>query len=270
MPGKKSAKKTVASAADTDLRICFDRVIPDAYQPARASAERSLMRAMRSTGLISASEEPQKSRAAIITIKKWPDDLPTINCRFLDGDATQRKKVEAKAHIWEQYANIKFKFIASGDAHIRISFTADTGSWSAVGTDALVERYFPKFQPTMNFGWLKANSDDKEYERVVVHEFGHALGLIHEHQNPKAKLKWNKSEVYRVFSGSPNFWTKQDIDHNILSKYSPEGIQNTNFDEDSIMLYMFSGSLFLNGVGTKNNTKLSKRDKEFIGQQYPF
>jgi hypothetical protein len=139
-----------------------------------------------------------------------------------------------------------------------------------VGTDALVEKYFPKFQPTMNFGWLKADTDDQEYERVVVHEFGHALGLIHEHQNPKAKLKWNKPEVYRVFSGSPNFWSKEEIDHNILSKYSPAGIQNTNFDEDSIMLYMFPGSLFLNGVGTKSNTKLSKHDKEFIGQQYRF
>src|SRR5215510_11376532 len=103
MPSKKSATKRVAPAADSDLRICFDRVIPDEYQPARASAERSLMRTMRSTGLISATEEPRISRAAIITIKKWPDDLRTVNCRFLDGDATQRKKVEAKAHIWEQY-----------------------------------------------------------------------------------------------------------------------------------------------------------------------
>jgi len=269
MPSKKSATKPVVPAADSDLRICFDRVIPDAYQPARASAERSLMRSMRGTGLLSASDEPRITRAAIITIKKWPDDLRPVKCRFLDGDATQRKKVQAKAHLWEQFANIKFKFIDSGDAQVRISFTADPGSWSAIGTDALVERYFPKFQPTMNFGWLKANTADQEYERVVVHEFGHALGLIHEHQSPKSKLKWNKAEVYRVFSGAPNFWSKQDIDDNVLSKYSPQGIQSTQFDESSIMLYMFPGSLFTTGVGTKNNTKLSKHDKEFIAQQYP-
>lgn len=268
MPSKKSATKRVAPAPDADLRICFDRVIPDAYQPARTSVERTLTGTMRSAGLISAFEEPRKSRAAMITFKKWPHN--SLNCRFLDGDATQRKKVEAKAHIWEQFANVKFKFIDSGDAEIRISFTADPGSWSAVGTDALVEKFFPKFQPTMNFGWLKANTEDKEYERVVVHEFGHALGLIHEHQNPKAKLKWNKNEVYRVFSGAPNFWSKEEIDHNILSKYSPDGIDATKFDEDSIMLYMFPGSLFTNGIGTKNNTKLSKRDKEFIATEYPF
>lgn len=267
MATKKSAK-TVTSPSKSELHICYDRVIPNTYQPARASAEQSLLMAMQSGGLLDPNQQAGVFRAAIITMKKWPTNV--INCRFLDGDTTQRKKVEAKAHLWEKFANIKFKFVTSGDAEIRISFTADSGSWSAVGTDALVEKYFPKFQPTMNFGWLKANTVDKEYERVVVHEFGHALGLIHEHQSPDAKLKWKKSEVYRVFSGSPNFWSKQDIDHNILGKYSPQGIANTRFDHDSIMLYMFPGSLFTDGKPTKTNTTLSKADKEFIKEQYPF
>ncbi len=273
MPAKKSAKKKPSSGTSSSaLKICIDRVIPDDYQPARSSAEKAVLRSMNSSGMIDASggQVIPVSRAAIITIKKWPEDHQTINCRFLDGDATQRKRVEAKAHLWEQHANIKFKFVASGDAEIRISFSADAGSWSALGTDALVEKYFPKYQPTMNFGWLKADTNDKEYERVVVHEFGHALGLIHEHQNPTAKLKWNKPEVYRVFSGSPNFWTKQEIDFNILNRYSPQGLANTLFDPKSIMLYMFSGSLFLDGKATNNNTKLSETDKQFIGMQYPF
>lgn len=270
MPTKKSAKRRATSTTSSGLKICYDRVIPDEYQRARASSERSLLRAMRGTGLIDISAEPRVMRAAIAVIKKWPDDNREITCSFLDGDATQRKRVEGKARIWEQYANVKFKFVTGKDAEIRISFSADTGSWSALGTDALVERYFPRYQPTMNFGWLDADTNDKEYERVVVHEFGHALGLIHEHQNPDGKLKWKKSEVYRVFSGSPNFWTKEEIDHNILSKYSPQGIDNTRFDPDSIMLYMFEGSLFTDGKGTKTNTKLSKMDKEFIAQQYPF
>ena len=121
----------------------------------------------------------------------------------------------------------------------------------------------------MNYGWLKANTDDQEYERVVVHEFGHALGLIHEHQSPKAKLKWNRAEVYRVFSGSPNFWNKADIDFNILQKYSAIGVSATTFDPDSIMLYMFPGNLFKDGKPTKSNTHLSAQDEAFIKQMYP-
>ncbi len=156
-----------------------------------------------------------------------------------------------------------------GPAEIRISFSADDGSWSALGTDALITRFFPPFQPTMNYGWLEDDSADDEYERVVVHEFGHALGAIHEHQSPEATLDWNEAEVFRVFHGPPNFWDRAAIDHNILRRYSREHTNSSTFDPDSIMLYAFPGELFKSGNGTRANRKLSAKDKKFIGQMYP-
>jgi hypothetical protein len=121
----------------------------------------------------------------------------------------------------------------------------------------------------MNFGWLNDDTPDDEYERVVVHEFGHALGCIHEHQQPNEHLKWNQDAVYAAFSGPPNYWSKADIDHNILEKYSPQGISATRFDRKSIMLYQFDGSLFTDKKGTPLNTHLSQLDEEMIGQMYP-
>jgi hypothetical protein len=266
--------RRAAMPAAEELRLCIDRVIPDDFNPARAQAERAVaeaaLRTMRRPppDIDAAAIQHPVVRLAIVTLKKWPNGS-TLKCRFLDGDAAQRKKVEGKAHIWEQYADVTFKFVTTTDEQIRISFSADPGSWSAVGTDALVERYFPKHEPTMNFGWLRDDTDDTEYERVVVHEFGHALGAIHEHQAPGAKLKWNIPEVYRVFSGPPNYWSKADIDFNILQRYSRTQTNSTSFDRRSIMLYAFPGSLFTDGKGTPTNTHLSPRDEKFIAQMYP-
>jgi hypothetical protein len=252
---------------------CIDRVIPDEINPARAIAHavavsqaRSLM-ATKPLGQLDAGSVI-KAKMAVVAAKKWTDGQ-TVRCRFLDGSPTQQHLVEEKVHIWEQYAKIHFDFSDDPDAEIRISFQADAGSWSAVGTDCLVVSYFPKHMPTMNFGWLKDNTADDEYRRVVVHEFGHALGCIHEHQSPKEHLHWDLNAVYAAFSGPPNYWSKADIDANILEKYSPKGISATAFDAHSIMLYQFDGSLFTDHKGTPLNTELSAHDKQFIRAMYP-
>jgi hypothetical protein len=43
----------------------------------------------------------------------------------------------------------------------------------------------------------------------------------------------------------------------------------TLFDEKSIMLYQFPDYLFSDHKGTPNNTKLSEKDTQLIGQMYP-
>src|SRR3954451_2238489 len=134
-------------ATSESIQLCIDRVIPDDYQPARSMAERATFE--RVLPDVDASDV-HATRAAIVVAKKWPIGT-TLKCRFLDGGPKQRRKVEEKARLWEEFANVKLRFTRRHDEHIRISFTADPGSWSAVGTDCLVERYFPRYQPTMNY-----------------------------------------------------------------------------------------------------------------------
>jgi hypothetical protein len=199
--------------------------------------------------------------------KKWSNGRK-IGVRFLDGSPKQKKKVQQYAEQWEQFANINFDFSAKADAEIRVSFKR-VGSWSALGTDCLHRFSFPKSEPTMNYGWLKDDSMEEEWRRVVLHEFGHALGAIHEHQNPQGGIQWNEKEVHRVFSGPPNNWTKQQIDFNILQKYSVDSVNASTFDAKSIMLYGFSANLIVGGKGTTNNRDLSDGDKKFIAANYP-
>jgi len=270
---------------------CFDRVIPAHLDPNSQAHQAALseyvaavktntknkvkpdapfhehIAAIAQSGELHADHRITKVRMAIIDRRKW-EPGHHLTCRFLDGDSTQQSKVTKNAKIWEKYADIHIDFTDNPAAEVRISFEADPGSWSAIGKDCLVTSYFKKNAPTMNFGWLRDDTDDKEYERVVVHEFGHALGCIHEHQQPNETLHWDKQAVYAEFSGPPNNWSKADIDSNILEKYSPEGITASRFDRKSIMLYQFDASLFTDHKATPLNFELSKEDKAMIGQMY--
>jgi hypothetical protein len=206
---------------------------------------------------------------ALVNSKKWPPGT-TVRCKFLDGSAKMRKKVRTHSIEWDKYANVKIKFVEQGDAEVRISFYADDGSWSAVGRDSLNTSYFPAHQPTMNFGWVRDDSDAVEDRAVMLHEIGHALGCVHEHQAPTFTRKWNDAAVMKYFTGPPNYWDKDDIRQNVLMKYSPKGISATKFDPKSIMLYSFDAELFSDGLGATNeNTKLSTTDVSMIGRMYP-
>lgn len=279
------------SKAAHSHHTCFDRIVPANLDPntethraavsqyvtaVKAATKETVkpdapfhkhLEAISGLGELHANHPVMIARMAIIDNRKW-EAGHKLTCRFLDGDKSQQEKVVAKAKMWEKYADIHIDFGSDPAAEIRISFVADSGSWSAIGQDCKVSSYFHKNAPTMNFGWLRDDTKDEEYERVVVHEFGHALGCIHEHQQPNEHLLWDTKAVYAEFSGPPNNWSKADIDSNILQKYSPEGISATRFDRKSIMLYQFDASLFTNHKATPLNFELSKEDKIMIGQMY--
>jgi hypothetical protein len=101
------------------------------------------------------------------------------------------------------------------------------------------------------------------------HEFGHAIGLAHEHQNPEGGIEWNEAEVIRDLSGSPNFWDEPTIRHNVLEKYQHDQIRGTRFDPDSIMLYAFPARWTRNGIATRANETLSATDRSFVAMVYP-
>ena len=188
----------------------------------------------------------------------------TLRVKFLGGTSHIHEKIKKYARVWEQYANIYFSFVNSGDTEIRITFQPG-GSWSHIGTNNL---NIPQSDATMNFGWFGIHTPEDDFSSTILHEFGHALGCIHEHQSPAAKLQWNKPAVYKEYLKSQG-WTTQDVDINVFQKYDQQTITNSDYDADSIMHYPFPSEFFISGSEVGINTQLSTGDIEFIQKAYP-
>ncbi|KAM0351023.1 hypothetical protein ACHAPU_002803 [Fusarium lateritium] len=188
-----------------------------------------------------------------------------LRVKILNGSDKIKGKIRQYAQEWNNYAGVHFVFVDSGDAEIRVNVNSDGQSWSYVGTENLA---IPKNEPTMNFGWLTDSTQDKEFSRVIVHEFDHALGCIHEHQSPAGGIPWDKEKAYAYYMKGSN-WSRETVDHNIFDYYSYTLSRFSDVDKSSIMMYSIPKSITTNGYFTVSNTKLSDTDKSFIAGVYP-
>lgn len=244
----------VMAEVDNIPRVCLsDALVADAALP--------------ESNLIGTPNGPD--RLALRKDAFWPNGKK-LRVRFLNGTPFVQGKVRYYSQLWEKYGNVDFLYVASGPADIRVAFkwNGDGGSWSYVGTDS-ARFVTDQNKPTMNFGWFDENTRDEEFSRTTIHEFGHALGCIHEHQSPASTIKWNEAKV--IADAKANWgWSEAQVRSNILNKYAASQTSNTAFDRNSIMCYYFPANWTLDGVGTPTNYILSLIDKSFIGKMYPF
>ena len=202
---------------------------------------------------------------AIISKRAIWKNRDVLKVKFLGGDQAIQEKIKKIAVVWNQYANIRFEFVdADADAEIRISLKKG-GSWSVLGKGALLK---PTDEATMNYGWLTPTTSDTEYRRVVLHEFGHALGLTHEHRRGDAQIPWDEEAVYKYYDENYG-WPREKTKNNILDPTNMSSSLFTDYDPTSIMHYAVDDKLTLGVFKIGWNTDLSELDKQFIAELYP-
>lgn len=168
------------------------------------------------------------------------------------------------ANEWSHYCGMKFNPVTRmSDSQIRVTFE-EGGYSSAVGIEAMQGEYSQHY--TMCLEGLDTLKDETEFRRVVLHEFGHALGLEHELQSPAATIPWDTAALYKYYWDHYQ-WKPDSILHQVLSKL--ENVYYTGFDSTSIMIYAVPDTLTKGDYQIRWPTKLSANDKSEINKWYP-
>lgn len=208
--------------------------------------------------------------------------------------------------IWDPKSNGKITI--SFDEYYGCNNCTLEYAWSAIGTDTLYHT-----EPSMHLGWVDPplnsftiygktfntflNADRTEAKRsgcnpncpsnyvggqCVLHEFGHALGMYHEHQNYINNSSYTRfksaREIYDIWkkdcSNRCEPWSIDKIQHNIVDKYSCDNKVNceysgSEYDPTSIMTYYVPENFLLNKEPQQINYTYSITDLKYLQTNYP-
>jgi len=209
------------------------------------------------------SSGTRRKRSIVHYSKLWANGR-TLKVAFMDSpDADHKQKIIAAASQWLPYINLKFEFVDDLKGDIRIA-TKNNNNSSMLGTDALL---IHPDHPTMNLG-VKPQHED--FEVIVIHEFGHALGAMHEHQHPRANIPWDKPKVYEFYKNREmNPLTEEQVDRNLFASFDTLDAIYTSYDRKSIMHHPVANTLTVGNWEIPINRRISKKDKRLMRLLYP-
>ena len=218
------------------------------------SASRSIQAALQATPL----SQPA-TRSVLNNLRLWPVPRRLTIC-FVSGDAGLRKKVVdairanwSLADLSEGRLDLDSNTFQSlpdcgptPSADIRVAFQKGSGHWSYVGAESL------NHLPSMNFDGLEGLAA-ADAGRIVAHEFGHALGLEHEHQSPAAPKDcgWNFPYLRTHYLWQDDAQMHANFDklqNYLLAPRSAFAYVISMYDKRSVMHYAFEPEAFLQGA----------------------
>ena len=195
-----------------------------------------------------------------------------ITAKILNGTAEQKKRIRAAAAEWEPHGNLFFRFVESGEADVTITINTQEAGSGGRATIGQRPGAYMELDNQFTYG-------------TCLHEFGHVLGLTHEHLSPRfldlVEWAYEGDELIAEIQKAmvPN-WDKATIERNILNDIDVGPA--AKFDPHSIMTYGISPRLLkarpnapnptlANEIATNgvpDNSVLSADDKGLLRHLY--
>ncbi len=193
-------------------------------------------------------------------------DKKKLTCFFLTDDREFVDTIMTVLQAWENCCGVDFILTDDKNADIRVSFLDSLGCNSEIGKNS---QYYKEY-PSMNLDpkIVTKNSDYWLINLFVLHEFGHAMGFIHEHQRADLTILWDSACVYKYYECTAG-WNRELVDANIFMRYAFDENRASEYDTLSIMHYDFPQFLTKNCKGYLANWTLSESDKKTALACYP-
>lgn len=218
--------------------------------------------------------KPRKKRSVADYSVFWRPGQ-TLRISFIGTPCPWLKKsIFDTACQWLKYANLNFELLDNDvdKAEIRIQTDVQEGvNFSFLGNQAL-----DVGGATMALG---VKLSDPLFEPFVLHEFGHALGMEHEHQHPRANIPWDLDAVRQMLAviladeaNNPNDLDdliEEDLATQFLPLPDNGDLLILPYDRRSIMHYPIRQKLTRHAFKRSHNLKISKKDKRFMRLVYP-
>jgi len=205
------------------------------------------------------------TRGVELTGYRWTNGQ-RIGVAWSGGSYALRDAIAAIASEWP--VNIDWDWGANwNDALIRVELFGE-GSWSYIGS---IAEQIGNGRPTMRLGWAQWAFDNEDWinlRAVVLHEFGHALGLRHEHLHPENTLDWNLDALCAYYVDQLG-WEWPQVEKTWLTTLDPATHTFYPYDSKSVTHYPVEQRFLRSGAAVPHAWNLSDGDRRVGRLMYP-